>query len=457
MFYVNLLFGIFIGLFFMFFCISSLFEKEYRAAIISFVFFLLNSIFWVLIIHFIEYDLVKYFNFFVIGIIIIFILISFVKYFPKKGKEDLSKVERFDERNHMFSRNNLQFYPEFKKIYYKENPDKKDIDKTIHGLPELGEKGASFYNLYYSNIANASFKVLDRTTFLVNGENNNEKIEVDKNEITNAIKFMAKYYGAVDVGITKLRDYHLYSYHGRRAENWGEKIEKKHEYAIVILVKMNYDMIKEAPSLPIILESSKHYVEAAKIAHLIAEYIRGFGYEARSHVDGNYEVLAVPLAKDAGLGEVGRMGLLIHPEYGPAIRISIVTTNLELIETKKKKDYHIDEFCRICKKCADNCPTKSISFDDEKPYSRNFKHWSIVQEKCYAFWKKIGTDCAFCIRSCPYNKKDTLLHRLVRFYISLNPINQRVALFFDDLFYGRKFKIKKNSNIFDFVSKIYCK
>ncbi|NIR11623.1 MAG: hypothetical protein GTN82_39920, partial [Candidatus Aminicenantes bacterium] len=32
----------------------------------------------------------------------------------------------------------------------------------------------------------------------------------------------------------------------------------------------------------------------------------------------------------------------------------------------------------------------------------------------------------------------TLVHKLVRFYISRNPINQRIALLMDDFFYKRK-------------------
>jgi hypothetical protein len=45
---------------------------------------------------------------------------------------------------------------------------------------------------------------------------------------------------------------------------------------------------------------------------------------------------------------------------------------------------------------------------------------------------------------CPYTKPDTFVHRLVRFYISRNPFNQRLALFLDDLFYGRRLPTPKN-------------
>jgi len=104
----------------------------------------------------------------------------------------------------------------------------------------------------------------------------------------------------------------------------------------------------------------------------------------------------------------------------------------------------MEKFCLICKKCADNCPTLSISEEDEEPInSRGIKLWSIDQEKCFSYWKTIGTDCGICIRVCPYTKPNTFIHKLVRSYISRNPINQRIALLMDDLFYSRKIKIPK--------------
>jgi len=207
------------------------------------------------------------------------------------------------------------------------------------------------------------------------------------------------------------------------------------------VVSMDVEMIKGAPGLPTILETSHQYVEAGKIANIIAEYIRGFGYEARAHTDGNYQTLCVPIAQDSGIGVLGRMGVFMHPVHGPCIRLSTVTTELELPSTQPNPaNRSIETFCDICKKCADNCPTQSIPKGDE-PESRGFRHWAIDQERCYSFWKSIGTDCGFCIRVCPYTKPNTFIHKLVRFYISRNPINQRIALFMDDFFYGRKIKM----------------
>jgi epoxyqueuosine reductase QueG len=128
----------------------------------------------------------------------------------------------------------------------------------------------------------------------------------------------------------------------------------------------------------------------------------------------------------------------MHPVYGPCVRLSIVTTEMELVPTTPRKNMvSIEAFCAVCKKCADNCPTQSIC-KEEEPESRGFRHWSIDQEKCFSFWKNIGTDCGFCIGVCPYTKPDSMIHKIVRVYISRNPVNQRIALFLDDLFYGRK-------------------
>ena len=424
------------------FLFSSIGEKERRAALLASVCLAGNAGAWTFFILFNHLKWVSLLNLAVVTAAGLFIILSLVKFFPSIRERNLSAIEQYDERDIMFARNRLQFHPDLAEKYYRAHPEKREVDEKIHRKPELGEPGHLFYDPYYSPIFDAAFTFLQRTRGASKGKAAREKKEVDKDKVTRVIKEMARYYGAVDVGVTPLKPYHLYSHHGRHAEDWGEKITSSHSFAVVIVAAMQVDVIKSAPKLPVALETARQYVECAKIAHIIAEYIRGLGYDARSHTDGNYETLCVPLAVDAGLGAPGRMGIFMHPVHGPCVRLSIVTTELELIPSIAKGKPHrsIEKFCEICKKCADNCPTQSIEAGEE-PVSRGFRHWSIHQEKCFSFWKNIGTDCAFCIRVCPYTKPDTLIHRLVRFYISRNPINQKIALFLDDLFYGRKFKI----------------
>jgi ferredoxin len=423
--------------------VSSLLEKEKRAALISFLVVVVNTGLWMVLNLFMHLKLVLTLNLVLLVLAAFFVVVSFIKFFPAASQRDLSAVQPFDERDHMFSRDNLKSHPHLAEKYYAAHPEKKEIDEKIQNKPGMEEPGRVFYDSQYTPIFDAVFYHLKQTRSAAWGEPLTDKKEISKEKLAQVIREIAFYYGAVDVGITSLNPYHLYSHAGRHVENWGEKIQNNHCTAIVIIVAMDVAMIKSAPALPVALESSRQYVEAAKIANIIAAYIRYLGYSARAHTDGNYQLACVPAAVDAGLGTLGRIGLLIHPVYGPCVRISTVTTELDLPPTTNTKNSHkwnlqtIEHFCDICKKCADNCPTQSIG-KGEEPFSRGFRHWSINQETCYSYWKTIGTDCGFCIRVCPYTKPNTLMHKLVRFYITRNALNQQIALFFDDLFYGRK-------------------
>lgn len=416
---------------------SSILERERRAAWIAAAMLLGNTVMWGGFIWQGSYPPVVLINLLAWGGLIFFGAVTIIKYFPPYREMDVSGIQQFDERDHMFSRNNIKRFPELAKRYYSEHPENRDGDAKMHALPDLGEPGHTYYDPQVSPMFEAAFGYLHGIRKAGIGEPGVDKVAGEN--IRDLIISLGKYHGAVDVGITRLKPYHLYTHYGRQEENYGAKIHNDHSHAVVIVVAMSLDMMKHAPALPVILESSRQYVESAKIAHIVSHYIRELGYEARAHTDGFYETLCVPMAVDAGLGELGRMGLLMHPEYGPCIRLSVVTTNLPLDPTSKK-DHHIREFCDICKKCSDNCPTQSIN-GGEPEETRGFAHWSVKQETCYAFWKRIGTDCGFCIRVCPYSKPNTLFHKLIRWYISRNPINQRIALFMDDLFYGRKIKI----------------
>lgn len=67
----------------------------------------------------------------------------------------------------------------------------------------------------------------------------------------------------------------------------------------------------------------------------LASYIRVLGYPADIHSHSEGAVLFPnPMAVDTGLGEVGRNGMLMTKEYGPAVRITIVSTTLPMVVDK---------------------------------------------------------------------------------------------------------------------------
>jgi ferredoxin len=419
---------------------SSIIEREKRAALISAGGFFLNLIFWLILIFYNENEIFKSVNLIILIVLPFLGLISLLKFFPRTIKRKYAEIEPYDERDHMFSRNNLMTHPKLQEIYYSDKSDIKESDRKIFTQPQLTEAGSDYYDRilaeYVKAMDNFTVKSSENLSYPVS----RKQYKVNSAEITNFIRRAAIHLGAADIGITKIEDYHYYSISGRQAEGWGENIAKRHFFGIAILVPMKVAMMKHAPAYPELLETVFKYVEAAKIAHIIANFIKGLGYDARAHYDARYQVLCVPLAIDAGLGALGRIGILMHPVYGPCLRLSAVTTELELIPAAGVDFSYIESFCEICKKCAENCPTNSIE-GDKPQETRGFEHWGVRQETCYAFWRKKGTDCGFCIRVCPFTKPNTLIHKLVRFYISRNRINQRIALLFDDLLYGRKITV----------------
>ena len=366
-------------------------------------------------------------------------------WFPKSVPPDLSGLQRYDERDHMFARNNTWNYPELAEKYYQAHPDRLESDRRIQEKPRLGEPGGRFYDPLLTPVATAAFELLGRTRSLAQGVPAAVRQNVPPAEMTRLLRDVGRLYGAADIGICRLRDCHLYSHAGRHAANWGQPIEKVHAFAVVIVVAMDHQLIRHAPAAPVMVESSRQYVESAKIAHLLAGLIREFGHEARAHVDGDYEVLGVPLARDAGLGAVGRLSLLMHPVHGPCVRLAAVTTEMELVETPAAERDDIAHFCRICRKCAHNCPAAAIP-KAEMPVERGFAHWTVRQEACYSFWRAAGTDCALCVRVCPFSKPDTLIHRVLRWYVGRNPITQWLALRGDDLFYGRRCRVPEKGD-----------
>jgi ferredoxin len=94
------------------------------------------------------------------------------------------------------------------------------------------------------------------------------------------------------------------------------------------------------------------------------------------------------------------------------------------------------DFCERCLKCADACPSKSISFEGRKEID-GVKRWQINSESCFTYWCTAGTDCAICMRSCPYSHPDNFLHNIVRAGIKQSVLFRELALKMDDFFYGR--------------------
>ena len=358
---------------------------------------------------------------------------------PVKGisEERLSHPNnRIDERDTMLSRRLLKPEDPEYRDYYSKHPDKKNIDDAIRAKPGFLSPQSQLYHTYSFSAAQASFETIQGLVGGIDGPVHEVRIQVSPEQVTRFIRYWILKMGGQDMGVTPLRAYHLYSFRGRR-HNYGANVENDHHYAVAFTVEMDKEMMDTAPKGPTIMESARKYLDAATMAIQIAQFIRQLGYPARAHIDGNYEVVCPLVARDAGLGDIGRMGLLMTPALGPRVRIGVVTTSLELLTDPVQPDPAMIDFCSRCKKCAEVCPSQAISFQDRK-LTDGVLRWQIDQERCYDYWCTSGTDCGRCMAVCPYSHPDNFLHNLVRIGIRNSFLFRRLALPLDHLFYGRK-------------------
>ena len=431
--------GIFIFLGFTAFGIVSLLEGERRAMWVSFGLALVGAAFFAGAA--LAPPLLGWTVFGGLVILLLALAILFMLPIGHVERGDQRPASRFDEREIMFARARLEpGSPEYED-YYARHPEHRIADDRFRALPGLLSEQARFYHPFGFAAAEASFYLTEALRDAVDGPVAAERVQASKEEMTHYLKRLAQFYGALDVGVTALEPYHVYSHIGRGTGEYGAPISLAHTHAIAFTVEMDFEMVVTAPKAPTSMETAKEYVESARIAVQLAQAIRSLGYPARAHIDGNYRLIAPLVARDAGLGEIGRMGLLMSPKQGPRLRLGVVTTTLELVPDPREPNRALIDFCTICKKCAQNCPSRSIPFDRRREVDGALR-WRIDADTCFRYWNRVGTDCGRCMAVCPYSHPDNWAHNLIRWGIQRSGFFRRLALWLDDLFYGRKPAVK---------------
>jgi reductive dehalogenase len=262
-------------------------------------------------------------------------------------------------------------------------------------------------------------------------------------EMTRLVKKTAKFFGASLVGICRLdrRWIYSHSYHTLSKEHKPIEIPPEFEFAVVMAHEMRYDAIQQAPNLIGSAAAASVYSRMAGITGLVAQFIRGLGF--RAIPCGNDTAASIPLAIDAGIGQISRGCWLLTPEFGPRVRISKLFTDMPLLPDRPR-EFGAWDFCLVCKKCARHCPSRAISDSSPSTKTLSFSNrtgilrWTLDTEKCYTYQAKSRTDCAVCMRVCPFNKKPGPLHSTVKWCVRNLRFLDPVFVGADDLFgYGK--------------------
>ncbi len=207
-----------------------------------------------------------------------------------------------------------------------------------------------------------------------------------------------------------------------RLDDGTRVIPKEMQYVVVLLHEWgkNLDGTEHAPTLLTEGLSTLAYARMAPTLWMLAEFIRGLGYNAIPAA--NDTALSIPLAVDAGLGQLGRHGLLINPKVGARCRISKIFTDLPL-EALGAVDSGITEFCNACLKCVPKCGTKAITTGErtfeplDESNAPGVLSWKVDAKKCMTFQNRVGSTCSTCVRRCAWTKPPHRMYAIPRFFI----------------------------------------
>lgn len=313
-------------------------------------------------------------------------------------------MKKYDERNTLFGRVELTEGTKEYEDYYKRHPETKRDDDKSRNRPFRNalRKPEEFKKLFFPLIQNNKKIIKGVHDLAVNHPVSEERLDIEDSFREN-IKEITKYFGASSVGIAKLDEFSYYSHLAGLAQHvdmdtLNQEVKPSYQTAIVFTVEMDKDMMNRAPMFEELLATEIAYVKVAEIGSKLTMYIKDLGYKAAINHSEFYLGPMVPLAVDAGLGQIGMCNHIVTKEYGNRVRLGAVFTTLQLSEDQAI-DYGLTEFCKKCALCLLNCPSKAITHKPRMVNGRQF--YKFYDNKCFDMWLNSGTDCGTCISACP--------------------------------------------------------
>jgi epoxyqueuosine reductase len=180
--------------------------------------------------------------------------------------------------------------------------------------------------------------------------------------------------------------------------------------AIILAMEMSKEKIDKAASQETMNMVFATYDDLGKAANRIAEFLREKGYAAQADHPLGGLVLFPPLAQKAGIGWVGKHGLLITPEFGPRVRLAAVYTSIENLPFVDSNSHAwIDEYCKTCGLCIKQCPPQAIL--EEAVTHGTGRVTNIKQQECFEYFAQYY-GCSICIKACPFSKAGDTYERL---------------------------------------------
>lgn len=199
--------------------------------------------------------------------------------------------------------------------------------------------------------------------------------------------------------------------------NLSELSTNQLKSGISILLSIPKEVIKSISEGPNMDYYNQYYLlnkQLNKLAELGAQFIESLGYKAIAQTTdfvkeyGNYRT-NLPhktVATLAGLGWIGKSALFVTKEYGSAVRLTSIITNMDLdYGTPIRKS-----ICGDCNQCVNACPGGAIKGElwqpeiDRDDFFDATKCRTMARQLAQERLNKEITLCGKCIEICPYTQ-----------------------------------------------------
>ena len=212
----------------------------------------------------------------------------------------------------------------------------------------------------------------------------------DPTAISSEIKELARSLGADLSGITTVKPEYIYQDH-----------DVPYRYVISIGVEMNRHRMRNVPDTESATEVMRAYERVGFVVSELSDRIRKMGWPARSYGNPNSgDLLQIPPAIDAGLGQLGKHGSLISRDHGSNFRLGCVVTDLPM-SIDAPLDIGVDDLCSVCNVCVRDCPVDPIY--DTRQLVRGTRKWYVDFDKCIPYFCETY-GCGICIEVCPWSE-----------------------------------------------------
>ncbi len=237
----------------------------------------------------------------------------------------------------------------------------------------------------FSKYLRGTFKGFEQARKTKYGNENNKKTEVPT-DFWEKFEKKAKELDVDLIGYTPVNENYIF----KDLKVYGKN-------AIVLGMEMKWDKIKEAPGAVCEIEVFRVYKILGDVTMELTEFLKEQGYKSEAHHPFGGKLLYGPHATAANLGIMGRIGLILSPEFGPRQRWSIITTDAEIPETKERDFSDLKDFCEKCGACVRECKGGSVL---ETPIEKeNGVITHIDRSKCIQSILD-NNYCSYCLRIC---------------------------------------------------------